>query len=164
MAENFTLKESMQLAVTTEQMGRDFYLKMASKFADNKDVADVFTQLADDEKVHEEQFKALVEKVPADENKPERYELYQFLKATAISEFFQKDYFKDVDSITNSTEALGRALSLEKATLQYYQAIGELLDDNKQLNAIIKSEKNHVLALVRIIPTDAKFRGLGDTF
>ncbi len=164
MAENFTLKESIQLAVLTERMGRDFYLRMAKKFADNKDAADVFAQLADDEKIHEEQFKALVDKVPADDDKPERYELYQFLKATAISEFFQKDYFKDADSIKTPTEALGRALSLEKATLQYYQAIAELLDDNKQLNAIIQSEKKHVLALIRIIPTDAKFRGLGDTF
>ena len=164
MAENFTLKESIQLAVLTEQMGRDFYLKMAGKFADKKEIANVFNQLAADEKAHEEQFKALVDKVPQENDKPERYELYQFLKATAISEFFQKDYFKDIDGIKNYTEALGRALSLEKATLQYYQAIGDLLEDNKQLNAIIKSEKNHVLALVRIIPTDAKFRGLADSF
>jgi len=164
MAENFTLKESIQLAVLTEQMGRDFYLKMASKFGDKKEIADVFNQLADDEKAHEEQFKALVDKVPQETDTPERYELYQFLKATAISEFFQKDYFKDIEDIKSTTEALGRALSLEKATLQYYQAIGDLLEDNKQLNAIIKSEKNHVLALVRIIPTDAKFRGLADNF
>ncbi len=164
MAEKFTLKESIQLAVTTEQLGRDFYLRMAKKFGDKKDIADVFTQLAEDEKAHEAQFKAMVDKIPPQEDKPERYELFQFLRATAISEFFQKDYFKDVDSIKNSTEALGRALSLEKATLQYYQAIGDILKDNKQLNGIIKSEKNHVLALVRIIPTDAKFRGMGDNF
>jgi len=164
MAEKFTLKESIQLAVTTEQLGRDFYLRMAKKFGDKKDIADVFTQLAEDEKAHEAQFKAMVDKIPPQEDKPERYELFQFLRATAISEFFQKDYFKDVDSIKNSTEALGRALSLEKATLQYYQAIGDILKDNKQLNGIIKSEKNHVLALVRIIPTDAKFRGLGDNY
>ena len=119
-----------KVSVNTAAVERPQVLtEMAKKFGDNKDVADVFNQLADDEKVHEEQFKALVDKVPQDDDKPERYELYQFLKATAISEFFQKDYFKDVDNISNPTDALVRALSLEKATLQYYQAIAELLED-----------------------------------
>lgn len=164
MAENFTLKESIQLAVTTEQLGREFYERMARKFADNNEVAEVFTQLAKDEKTHEEQFIKIAEKVPDEKEKPERYELYQFLRATAISEFFQKDYFKDSDKIATTTEALGKALAMEKATYQYYQAMREVLGDNKQLNAIINSEKQHVLALVKIIPTDAKFRGLGDNF
>lgn len=164
MEHDFTLRESIQLAITTEQLGREYYTRMAGKFSDNKEIVEIFTQLAADEKTHEEQFKKILENVPKEEDKPERYELYQYMRATAISEFFQKDYFKKAENIDSSTQALVTALGLEKATLQFYKAIRDVLGENKQLDAIINMERNHVLALVRIIPTDAKFRGLGDTF
>jgi len=164
MDQDFTLRESIQLAITTEQLGREYYTRMAGKFKDDKDVVDVFTQLAKDEQNHEEQFKKILENVPQEENTPERYELYQYMRATAISEFFQKDYFKKIEGIDDPTQALVTALGMEKATLQFYKAIREVIGENKQLDAIIMMERNHVLSLVRIIPTDAKFRGTGDSF
>jgi rubrerythrin len=164
MAEDLTLRESIQLAVTTEQIGCKFYERMARKFADAKDVADVFSQLAKDEKAHEKLFKELLDRVPKEESKPERYELYQFLRATAISEFFQEDYFKRVDEIQTTADALGKALAFERATLLYYQAIRDVLGENKQLDAIIRAERNHVVSIARIVVTDARFKGLGDGF
>ena len=164
MAEDLTLRESIQLAVTTEQIGCKFYERLARKFADDKDVADVFSQLAKDEKAHEKQFELLLDKVPQEEIQPERYEVYQFLRATAISEFFRKDYFTRVDEISTPADALGKALAFEKATLLYYQAIRDVLGENKQLDAIIKAERNHVMAIARIVVTDARFRGLSDSF
>ena len=131
---------------------------------EDKDVADVFSQLAGDEKAHEKQFKKLLERAPKEELEPERYELHQFLRATAISEFFRKDYFKQVDEISTPADALGKALAFEKATLLYYQAIRDVLGENPQLDAIIKAERNHLMAIARIVVTDARFRGLSDSF
>ena len=164
MAEDFTLRESIQLAVTTEQLGAGYYERMAKRFKGEKDVVDIFSQLAKDEKVHEKQFKAILGDVPKEEDRPKRYELEQFLRATAISEFFQKDYFKNLEGINEARDALTRALNFEKATLQYYQAIGDVLGEHEQLKRIIEAEKNHVITLVKIIPTDAAFRGLSDRF
>lgn len=164
MAQDLTLRECIQLAVTTEEIGRKFYERLARKFADDKDVAGVFSQLAEDEKAHEKQFKLLLEKVPKEELQPERYELHQFLRATAISEFFRKDYFARADEISTPADALGQALAFEKETLLYYQAIRDVLGENKQLDAIIKTERNHVMAISRILVTDARFRGLSDSF
>jgi rubrerythrin len=163
MAEDLTLRESIELAVMTEQIGCKFYERLARKFADEEDVADVFSQLAEDEKAHEKQFKKLLERAPKEELQPDRYELHQFLRATAISEFFRKDYFKKVDEISTSADALGKALAFEKATLLYYQAIRDVLGENTQLDAIIKAERNHVMAIARIVVTDARFRGLSDS-
>ena len=163
MAEKLTLRGCIQLAVTTEQIGCKFYERLASKFADEKDVADVFSQLSKDEMAHERQFKRLLEAVPKEELQPERYELHQFLRATSISEFFQKDYFKQVDEISTPAGALGKALAFERATLLYYQAIRDVLGENKQLDAIIKVERSHVMAISRIVVTDARFRGLSDS-
>jgi rubrerythrin len=164
MAEDLTLRECIQLAVTTEQIGRKFYERLARKFADDKVVADIFSQLAEDEKAHEKQFTRLLDRVPKQELQPERYELHQFLRATAISEFFQKDYFKRVDEISTPADALGKALAFEKATLLYYQAIRDVLGENKELDAVIKAERTHVMAIARIVVTDARFRGLSDSF
>ncbi len=164
MAEDFTLRESIQLAVTTEQLGAEYYEKMARRFSDEKEIVGIFNQLAKDEKVHEQQFKAILGDVPKEEDRPKRYELEQFLRATAISEFFQKDYFKNLEGIDETRDALSRALNFEKATLQYYQAIADVLGENEQLKAIIDAERNHVISLVKIIPTDAVFRGLSDRF
>jgi rubrerythrin len=163
MAEDLTLRECIQLAVTTEEIGCKFYERLARKFADDKDIADIFSQLAKDEKAHEKQFKLLLEKVPKEELQPEKYELHQFLRATAISEFFRKDYFKQADEISTPSDALGKALAFEKATLLYYQAIRDVLGENKQLDAIIKAERNHVMAIARVVVTDARFRGLSDS-
>ena len=164
MAEKLTLRECIQLAVTTEQIGCKFYERLARRFTDDEDVAGVFSQLAQDEKTHEKQFKKLLETVPKEELQPERYELHQFLRATAISEFFRKDYFEQVDEISTPADALGKALAFEKATLVYYQAVRDVLGENKQLDAIIKAERNHVMAIARIVVTDARFRGLSDAF
>ena len=164
MAENLNLRECIQLAVTTEEIGCKFYERLARKFADEKDVADVFSQLAEDEKAHEKQFKKLLEGVPKEAIQPERYELHQFLRATAISEFFRKDYFVRVDEISTPADALGKALSFEKETLLYYQAIRDVLGENKQLDAIIEAERNHLMAISRIVVTDARFRGLSNSF
>ena len=164
MTEDLTLRESIQLAVTTEQIGCKFYERMARRFADSQDVADVLSQLAKDERAHEKQFKLLLDRVPQEESEPERYELYQFLRATAISEFFRTDYLTRADEISTTADALGMALAFEKSTLLYYQAIRDVLGENKQLEAIINAERSHVMAIARIIVTDAKFRGLGDSF
>jgi rubrerythrin len=162
MAEDLTLRECVQLAVKTEEIGSRFYERLAGKFADDEDVADVFSQLAKDEKAHEKQFTRLLENVPKEALQPERYEVHQYLRATAISEFFRADYFKQADEITTPTEALARALAFEKATLLYYKAIRDVLGENKELDAIIKAERNHLMAIARIIVTDARFRGLSD--
>jgi rubrerythrin len=164
MAEDFTLRESIQLAVTTEQLGADYYERMAGRFKDEKAIAEIFNQLSKDEKVHEQQFKSILGDIPKEEDRPKRYELEQFLRATAISEFFQKGYFENLEGVNETRDALAKALAFEKATLQYYQAIADVLGEHKQLKAIIAAEKNHVITLVRIIPTDAVFRGLSDRF
>jgi rubrerythrin len=163
MAEDFTLRESIQLAVTTEQLGRRFYEGLARKFADDRVVADVFTRLAEDEKGHEKQFELLLDTVPQEENQPERFEVYQFLRATAISEFFRKDYFMRLDEISTPAEALGKALEFEKTTFLYYQALRDVLGESEELDAIIETERHHVIALAQIFVTDSRFGAVSDS-
>jgi rubrerythrin len=162
MFTGLTLYKAIELAITIEQLGAEYYARMEKKFKDESELKEIFNQLAKDEILHEAQFKALIENVPDDEPEKQQYELYQFLRATAISEFFSKDYFKHTDNIKSSDVALGRALAFEKATLQFYEAIKEILGESKELDDIIATERSHVVALMRIIVADAKFRGMDD--
>jgi rubrerythrin len=162
LSEKFTLREAVELAITTEQLGANFYNGMERKFSDDNELKDIFARLAKDEKAHEAQFKTILKSVPEDKPEEQRYELYQFLRATAISEFFRSDSFKDTDAIKDKTEALGRAFAFEKATHQYYQAMRDVIGESSELDAIIEAEKNHVVTLMKVILTDAKFRSLSD--
>lgn len=162
MTDKFTLREAVELAITTEQLGAHLYARMEKKFADDSKLSEIFAKLAADEKAHEAQFKSLLKQVPEDEPEDQRYELYAFLRATAISEFFSSDSFKDTDEIKDSAEALSRAFAFEKATHQYYQALRDVIGESPQIDDIIKAEKNHVVTLMKVILSDAKFRGVSD--
>lgn len=162
MFENLTVRKAIDMAITTEQLGAEFYARMERKFQKDKELKDVFNRLMNDEKLHEALFKQILEKVPEEKPEEQLYERYQFLRATAISEFFRKDAFVDSDAIKKPADALSRALAFEKSTLQYYEALKDVIGESEPLNEIIKTEKEHVVSLMRVIMADAKFRGMAD--
>jgi rubrerythrin len=164
MLEDLTLRKGLQLAVKTEQLGAQFYERMAARFSTDKEVSDVFTQLAKDEKVHEAQFNAIMKTVPPDEPGSGGYEIDQYVRAVAVSEFFRIEEFKKIDNVKTRDDALGAALAFEKSTLLYYHALRESLGDSPSLNAIINAERSHITSLTRILVTSAKFRGIRDNW
>ena len=156
------LQKCLQLAVIVEQMGAKFYEKMARRFADSPEVGEVFAQLAKDENAHEEYFKTLAEAAREDEELNADFETQMVLRATVISEFFRQDVFKTFDDISTAQDALSKAVALEKSTLFYYMSLREVLGANEQLNDLIKAERSHLAILMKIVLTNAKFRGLAD--
>jgi rubrerythrin len=164
MLKGMTLRKVIEFAVTTEELGAEFYSRMAKKFADKPDVASVFSQLARDEQVHKVQFRAILEGAPATFDDEVEYERAQYLRAMAVSEFFapHSGSFRQADDITDVDGALWRALELEKAALGLYRAIRDELGQSKALDAIIAAEREHLFQLMKVVTTGAKFRGLQD--
>jgi len=160
--DDFTLHEALKLAVTTEQIGAKVYTRLAKKFGSDKDIAEVFSRLAKDERAHESQFQALLDQNPKTAETPGRFGVDEYLRATAISEFFKDETFDNFDKIEEPTDALANALAMERATLLFYQAIRDTIGDNTALAEVIKAEKSHLTTLMRVILADAKFRGLSD--
>jgi hypothetical protein len=70
----------------------------------------------------------------------------EYLRATAISEFFGKDTFDDVADIQTLDDALAHAISLEKATLLFYQALRDNIGGTV-LDLVIEAEKRHLASL-----------------
>jgi len=164
MMEELTLHKSLKLAVKTEEIGSRFYERMAKKFSDNKEISDVFSQLAKDEKVHEAQFKKILASAPPEGEGSGTYESDQFARAIAVSEFFRIDEFRKIEDVKTRAEALSAALAFEKSTLLYYQSLKDSLGENTPLDEIIAAEKEHVMRLARILVTNAEFRGIRDSW
>jgi rubrerythrin len=162
--QDFTLHEAVELAVTTEQLGADFYERMTRKFDEDNELKEIFAQLARDEKTHETQFRNILKTVPELEGQPKRFEEHEFLRATAISRFFRKEAFQDADEIEDCDEALGRALAFEKETLQYYRALDDAFGGSDAIRKLAEAERRHVLILMKVVMAKAKFRGLQDTW
>jgi rubrerythrin len=165
MLEELTLRKAVEFAVKTERLGQVFYRKLAAEFTGDPELKEAFTLLAEDEAAHEQRFRELEDEV-SDEAAPRDDERYRFLRAMSISEFFTGDegLYRDLEAIKDENDALMRAFALEKATLQYYQAMQDAMGSSDVLDAIIEAEKSHIVKLMSYLLTDAKFRGISDDF
>ena len=157
-----TLKQVLQLAVTTEEVGAKYYADLAEKFADEKDIAEVFQRLGQDELAHAAAFRKLVASAPADQKVGPDQESYFVLRAAAASEFFVRSGLHAPATIRSRTDALTKAMEFEKATLFYYQSVKDALGGSPELDRLIAAEKGHLMALMRVVVSDSKFRGMGD--
>jgi len=166
MLNDFTLTEAVEFAVATEEMGERAYTKLAERFATEEEIADVFSRLATDERMHKAQFQALLDQVPPDDDIMTKDEKSRYLRAMAMSEFFRGDtkLIGKLDRTKNLDEALGCVMGFEKATLGYYLAIKDVLGDSDALDRIIEAEKSHIARLMKYILTDEKMKGLADVF
>jgi rubrerythrin len=163
MTEAMTPRQAIEFAVKTEELGTRFYQQLALKFSDQPELEELFELLAKDEVMHERQFRKLLEKTPPDQGVSTGPE-FQYLRAMSLSQFFmgQEGLKRKCREIEDKGDALGIAFELEKATLQYYGAMREVLGENEILNAVIEAEKAHLTKVMQYIITDAKFRGLAD--
>lgn len=167
MSEKNAIQKAIDFAIATEETGARTYTGLAKRFADRKDLQEVFTLLARDEAAHKAQFQALHDKVPASAPAlSSTDDKYHFLRAMAMSDFFdqEKGPVKKLAQVENVQEALLCVLGVEKATLGYYVALQEAMGENKALTAIIESEKQHVARLMKYLLTDEKMKGLSDPF
>ena len=165
MIEDMTLKGCLEFAVATEELGSKIYLRLAEKFSDNKEIVELFSHLAADEQVHKKQFAALLEKAPEEEGVSGSPEKREYLKAMSVSEFFShhRGPFKDVEKISDRSDALQKALDFEKATLGFYKAVEDFHGQKDLLTKVIETEKAHVVVLMKALLVEgSEFRGLQD--
>jgi len=163
MTDAMTPRQAIEFAVKTEELGTKFYQQLVLKFSDHPELKELFELLAKDEVMHEAQFRKLLEKTPPDEGVSTGPE-FQYLRAMSLSQFFmgQEGLKKKCKAIENKDDALGVAFELEKATLQFYNAMREVLGANDTLDSVIEAEKAHLTKVMQYIITDSKFRGLAD--
>jgi rubrerythrin len=157
-----TLRKALERAIATEEAGSRYYREMASLFSGNDAVATVFRQLAEDEHAHEVQFRELIETVPADQETSDNSEA--LLRAAFTIDTFDQKKAEDFGDIKTPRDALARALAFEKSTLFYFQSLRDVIGESRQLEALIAAEKSHVAQIMKVIISDAEFRGIADSW
>lgn len=164
MAEKLTPEMCVEFAIRTEEIGAQMYKDLAARFPKDPELQALFDGLAADEVEHGERFRALHQRV-ASSAKPISPEQGDYLRAMSMSDVFDTEALaKRADGIKTREDALERALHLEKATLAYYQAMREALGPNEVLDSLIAVEKKHVVKVMQLMITGAKFRGLADAY
>lgn len=166
MLKDATPRKAVEFAVFTEQEGREFYTRLAGRFADEPELAATFGLLARDEALHERQFRSLLERLPATSADAISAEDKEYLRALSLSRFFGSDKgslgsFADT---ANREDALVHAFETEKATVQFYDALDRVLGGHPVLASIISTERRHMVKLMKYILTDAEFRGVSDSY
>jgi rubrerythrin len=167
MPEKNAIQNAIDFAIATEEMGARTYTSLAKRFADQKELQETFALLARDEEAHKAQFQSLQDKVPPAAAAISRQDdTYRYLRAMAMSEFFdrEKGPVKALEQARTVQDVLPCVLGVEKATLGYYIALREAMGGNEILDVVIRAEKQHVTRLMKYILTDEKMKGLGDPF
>ena len=158
---NLTIQKALEFAVKTEETGAKVYAELAERFSEVKETGEIFSQLAEDEKFHGDQFSNLLQKFNSGSEKAIEGNTEFLLKATSDPELMRSGFLKAEKELSPQDALIG-ALEFEKATLLNYQILKDILSPSELLDEIIKTEKSHIIALMKVIIPEAKFRGLGD--
>lgn len=164
MIERLTVKRALEFAIKTEQLGRQLYGQLATKHAEEPELGELFATLVRDEEIHEAQFAALRDRLPASGRGELTDQEEEYLRAVATAEIFygNNQALDPADKIKTREDALARALNLEKGSLLYYNAMREVLGPSPVLESIIDAEKQHLTGVMKYLFTGAKMRGLID--
>ncbi|HEU4382167.1 MAG TPA: ferritin family protein [Anaeromyxobacteraceae bacterium] len=166
MIKDVTAASCVEFAIKTEELGAEIYQALARKFASDRELRELFEGLGRDEVHHGEQIRGLQKRLDPRFRQPVPAEQQDYLRAMSLSDVFSGPMgpARDVEGIRSRDDALERALNLEKATLSYYLAVREVVGPDEVLDSLIAMEKKHVVKVMQLLITGARFRGLADAF
>ena len=161
--ETLTPRTAVEFAVQTEELGAIFYDRLARKFADDDEINEIFSFLAEDEVAHGKQFERLLASLPPDRDEADAEERRELLELISRSQFFtgERGLYRELDAIHTREDALARALRLERDVLAYYRGMRHAFGASPVLDELIETERGHVNKLVEYMITGARMRGLG---
>ena len=154
MSVNFTALEIFEIAEQIEQSGAKFYLQAAEATGD-KSMSQFFSQLAEMELSHEKIFADMKKIIQSNTENvtvfdPDNETAY-YLKAVAVSAGWEGKAMPRLSFSGQETpvQILKSAIEAEKASIDYYLGLKELVSQNDKgrVDIIIKQEMSHVVAL-----------------
>ena len=148
----FSIREVVEMAISTEKSGRAFY-QTASKLAREKSIEELFRYLAEEEGKHLQTFQGFYDTLKeGPETTPYNWEEAKlYLKALVDSRFFTgpDEAINLAKEAKSELEAINSAINFEKDTLLFFYEMLEVikLGDRNLVKKIIEEEKKHVRRL-----------------
>lgn len=147
--------EVIEMAIKTEETGKEFYTNAAKKIK-SKPLAELFNFLANEEMKHAKTFKSLYKTIiQTPQSIPSNWQEFSlYLKAITDSKFFLGSD-KSLSFIAKSKtpkSLLDYAISFEKETMLFYLEILNFIKkkDKPLVDKIITQEKEHIKKLSTI--------------
>ena len=156
---HFNAREILDMAVKIEENGLKFYTD-AAKASKSKEIKELFTHLASDEKKHVKVFSDLIKLVPKDElsdaaNDPYSEEARMYLNSLANTEVFTApDAGKAMGKVMQSgLSVLEYAIGMEKDAILFYYELNSMVreKDRPVLDNLIAQEKNNLKKLTKLL-------------
>lgn len=160
----FTIADIRNIAIQIEHNGEATY-RNAAKAASDPDIADVFNQMAEDEKRHAQWF----ESIEANRELTEEQREMEAVGKTILQEMVKDKTFSlekgELDDVDTLHELVNKSLGFEQDTILFYEMLSGFIDDEdtlQQLKEIIAEEKRHFEELGNLSQSDGE-RLLGTT-
>ncbi len=137
----------VDLAITLEQTGRDFYVKLERCTTDEK-LASLFSYLSSEEEKHLKMYRKLMEKITGETLRQDHivgeYGMFIGLLASEVT----KALSFEIDM--NIKDAIEMALHFEKDTLLIFNEMKNLMNEENEkiVNDICVEEKRHIAKLI----------------
>ena len=156
MKGKYSALEVMEMAKDIEKRGKKFYLKHADA-TDNRDLRELFRELASDEQDHYEKFVALTDNLKAEGDAADylyEQDVSAYFNYLVEYSVFPKDESEEsVEALNDVEKALKLAIQAEKDSILFYREMCEN-NEGKTLEAVeklIEQEKDHLRALGKYI-------------
>jgi len=155
MGIEFSADEVFEMAMDIERNGEAYYRKAAS-LAKDAGVKAVLAELMKQEQRHYVTFKSLREKLPPKTSLPTfadpENEEYLYLDTLVKSRMFgnEREAENLAAKLGNEIEALRAALTFEKDTILFFQAMQKMTDERLgrgEVDRIIEEEHRHVVRI-----------------
>ena len=151
MAVFFSGSELLEIATGIERNGMAFYQALADKTG-KKDVKDIYTYLAGEEKKHLDTFQGMSDSL-GQAKPPETYgdEYLLYLKSLVDSVVFSNvaEAQQKAGKMSNEIEALDTGIQAEKDSILFYTELQGLVRgrDREVVLTVLGEEKNHLRQL-----------------
>lgn len=148
----FSVREAVEMAISTERSGQAFY-QTASKLAREKSLEELFRGLAEEEEKHLKTFQGFYDTLKErPETTPYNWEEAKlYLKALVDSRFFTgpDTAINLAREAKDELEAIDSAINFEKDTLLFFYEMLEVVKpgDRDLVKKIIGEEKKHIRRL-----------------
>ncbi len=153
MAVYFSGKELLEMAVTIEKNGAEFYDRLA-RATSNRDVKAVYQELADKERQHIGTFETmLLSRDTADGIEcSEEYAPYMQAMVDSIIFTNEQGLMDLARMATGEQEALQIGITAEKDSILFYTEMRDMVRaaDRETVNNIVDEEKRHLRELVEL--------------
>jgi len=146
----FSDLEAYEIALSLEKNGQEFY-RRAAKLSKNKDIANMFNQLAKEEDKHYAHFEQMLEEVSGDQDISASEEgIFDYINSGIFGSIL--DVEKSIKNIKTDLDAIELAEDAERKGILFYKALLDNTQNEKGKIALAKlldEEDKHLEILNR---------------